>query len=227
MRKQFLLRIPKSLSITLDLNQRLIYITHRCQEWRCTVESVRPHLRCVEHVIENAISATRRFMPYPLQQSVHGILNLRIAGPLSSLCVSLAAHRGIRWAPTDHYTQSSIRRALYDCRLRQQNDLFRSPACNIAWARIPCSQSRRCIAIPAAIASVIRRLLSVSRVASVCSLSSSIAELCTARASASTATTGVAVAATPPQKPAPIHRAPRSECANQHVVSTSRSSSCE
>ena len=113
-------RLPEA----LDLRQRLVVEAHRRQKRRRAVESVRPHLRRVEDVVEHALRVARRLDPNPVQQSVDRLPHLRVAGPLGGLRVGRAAHRGIGRAAGDHHAQPPVRRALHDGRLGQQNHPF-------------------------------------------------------------------------------------------------------
>ena len=85
MREQLLIRIPEPLPVAFNLHQRLIVMAHRRQKRRGAIETVGPHLRRAEDVVEDAVRVARRLVPNPVEQALDGIADLRVSGPLGGL----------------------------------------------------------------------------------------------------------------------------------------------
>ena len=121
-REKLLVRIPEELLVAVDLGHGLVVVAHCRQKRRGAVEAVGPHFGRAKHMVEDALGAARRLIANPVQQALDGFVDLRIPGPLGGARVGFAAHGGVGWSAADYHAQTSIRRALDDRRLGQQND---------------------------------------------------------------------------------------------------------
>jgi hypothetical protein len=122
--QQLFLGIPEPLAEALNLAQGLVIVSRGGKEWRSAVESVRPHLRLLENVVQSPVRRAWRLVQYPLKQPACRFLDFSVAGQLAGAPVGLAAHRRIGGSSLDHHRQSSIGDALHNCGLGEQNDVL-------------------------------------------------------------------------------------------------------